>query len=250
MWLKDRVVLITGGSRGIGRATALRLAEEGPAHIALVYVLNHDAAEAAVLAIEQKGISASAICADVGQEEELQRVFNVMQERHGRVDVFISNAARASFGPLLEMSARTWQKVGDLNAKAFLLGAQMAVRIMPDGGRIIALSSLGGRFYLPDYGALGAAKAAMESLVRYLAVELAPRNIHVNAVCGGFVDTDSTRLLENFNSIAIDVAARTPAGRIAQPEDIAGVVALLCRGDADWIQGQTIVADGGYSLRG
>jgi enoyl-[acyl-carrier protein] reductase III len=250
MWLRDRVVLITGGSRGIGRATALRMAEEKPAHIAVVYALDHEAAESTVKELEQCGISASAICADVGQEEELRRVFDLMEERHGRIDVFISNAARASFVPLLEVSARTWQKVGDLNTRAFLLGAQMAAKLMPDGSRIIALSSLGSSFCLPNYGALGAAKAAMEALVRYLAVELAPRNIHVNAVCGGFVDTDSTRLLENFKGVAAEVAARTPAGRIAQPDDIAGVVLLLCRSEANWVRGQTIVADGGYSLRG
>jgi enoyl-[acyl-carrier protein] reductase III len=250
MWLRDRVVLITGGSRGIGRATALRMAEEKPAHIAVVYALDHEAAQTTVEALERAGVGASAICADVGQEEELRRVFSMMAERHTRIDVFISNAARASFGPLLEVSTRTWQKVGDLNTRAFLLGVQLAAKLMPDGGRIIALSSLGSSFCLPHYGALGTAKAAMEALVRYLAVELAPRDIKVNAVCAGFVDTDSTRLLEGFKEVAADVAARTPAGRIAQPEDIAGVVMLLCRSDADWVRGQTIVADGGYSLRG
>jgi len=248
MWLKDRVVLITGGSRGIGRATALRLAQERPAHILIVYALDHAAARSTVQQIERLGVAASAICADVGKEEELRRMFEEISRSHPRLDVFINNAARASFGPLMEMSARNWRKIGDLNATAFLLGAQLAAGMMPEGGRMIALSSLGSRDCLPQYGALGVNKAAIECLVRYLAVELAPRSIRVNAVCAGFVDTDGTRLMENYEGVAAAVAQRTPAGRIARPEDIAAVVALLCSSDADWIQGQTIVADGGYSL--
>lgn len=250
MWLKDRTVLITGGTRGIGKATALRLAQDRPAHIVLVYALDHEAATAAVSEVKARGVEASILCADVSREAELQRVFNTVRERHGRLDVLVSNAARASFGPLSEISSRTWQRVTDLNTRAFLLGAQLAARLMPEGGRIIALSSLGSRACPPGYGALGAAKAAIECLVRYLAVELGPRGISVNAVSGGFVDTDSTRLLEQFEQVRTEIAAHTPLGRIAKPEDIAGVVALLCRAEADWIQGQTIIADGGYSLRG
>ena len=250
MWLKDRTVLITGGTRGIGRATALRLAQDGPAHIVLVYALDHDAAADAVGEIRLRGVEATALCADVAHEAELQRVFKTVSDRHGTIDAFISSAARASFGPITEMSSRTWQRVADLNTRAFLLGAQLAAGLMPEGGRIIALSSLGSRECPPGYGALGAAKAAIECLVRYLAVELAPRGVYVNAVSGGFVDTDSTRMLERFAETSASVAAQTPRRRIAQPEDIAGVVALLCQREADWIQGQTIVADGGFSLRG
>lgn len=250
MWLRNRTVLITGGTRGIGRATALRLAQEQPAHIVLVYALDHEAAAATVKEVQTQGVAVSAISADVSRETELQQVFETIKERHGRLDVFISNAARASFGPLTEISVRTWQRIADLNSRAFLLGSQHAARLMPEGGRIIALSSLGSRECPPGYGALGTAKAAIECLVRYLAVELGPRNISVNAICGGFVETGGTRMLEQFDRVKEEVAARTPFGRIAQPEDIAAVVALLCRAEANWIQGQTIVADGGYSLRG
>jgi enoyl-[acyl-carrier protein] reductase III len=116
------------------------------------------------------------------------------------------------------------------------------------GGRIIGISSLGSHYVAPGYAGLGAAKAVMETLTRYLAVELAQWSINVNVVCGGFVDTDSTRLAPNYQQLAEYIAARTPVRRVAQPEDLAGVVALLCTPDSDWIRGQVVVADGGFSL--
>jgi len=184
----------------------------------------------------------------VSRDDALAELFEQVARICPTLDVFIGNAARASFGPLLQVSPRAWQRMMDLNARAFLLGSQHAAALMPGGGRILALSSLGSRFYTRDYGALGAAKAALESLVRYLAVELAPRNINVNAVCGGFVDTESTRLHPDVAQISAAIAARTPAGRVGKPEDIAAVLSFLCTQDADWIRGQTLVADGGFSL--
>jgi enoyl-[acyl-carrier protein] reductase III len=248
MWLEDRVAFVTGGSRGIGRATVLRIAKHGPAHIAIGYALDHDAARRTVADLEASGVSASAHCADVSQDDALGQAFETIALHHGRIDLFVANAARASFGPLMDATPRSWQRVMDLNARAFLIGAQFAANLMTDGGRIIGVSSLGSRFCTPDYGLLGTAKAAIESLTRYLAIELAPRRIHVNTVCGGFVDTDSTRLLPNFQQVADSIAARTPGGRIAQPNDIAAIIAFLCTSDSDWISGQTLIADGGFSL--
>lgn len=249
MWLEGRVALITGGSRGIGRATALRLASLRPAHIAIGYVLDHSAAQGTVVQLQHLGISASAHCADVSDEAAFREVFARLQSHHGRLDLLISAAARTSFSSLMEVTPRSWQRVMDLNARAFLLGAQCAAPLMIDGGRILGVSSLGGRGYLPQYGLLGTAKAAIESLTRYLAVELADRNIRVNSVCGGFVDTDSTRMLPEFDEVSGAVADKTPARRVGTPEDIAAVLTLLCSSDSDWITGQTIVADGGLSLR-
>jgi NAD(P)-dependent dehydrogenase (short-subunit alcohol dehydrogenase family) len=138
----------------------------------------------------------------------------------------------------------------DINARAFLLGSQLAAELMRegDGGRIIGISSLGSRFAVPDYSGLGAAKAIIETLARYLAVELAPWGINVNVVCGGFVDTASMRLAPDYRQLVEHLIETTPARRLAQPEDIAGVVGFLCSPDSDWIRGQTLVADGGYSL--
>jgi enoyl-[acyl-carrier protein] reductase III len=146
------------------------------------------------------------------------------------------------------MTMRTWQRIVDLNARAFLLGAQMAADLMPDGGKIVGVSSLGSRYCAPGYGGLGAAKAMIETTARYLAVELAPRKINVNVVCGGLIDTDSSRMLPDFEAASQAIVARTPAGRMGTPDDIARVIAFLCSEESDWICGQTLVVDGGFSL--
>ncbi len=250
MNMENQVVLITGGSRGIGRAIALRLARENPAHIIVGYVMNYDAARKTVEELETLGVSASLISADVGKEEWLKKMFEEVRQKFGRLDVFISNAARTTFRPVMDLNVRNWQKVMDINARAFLLGSQMSAEIMREngGGRIVGISSLGSRHYIPDYAALGAAKAVMESLARYLAVELAPWNINVNVVCGGFVDTASMRLSPDYKELTKFVQERTPTKRLAKPEDLAGIVAFLCSPESDWIRGQTLVADGGFSL--
>jgi enoyl-[acyl-carrier protein] reductase III len=250
MPLDGQVILITGGTRGIGRAIALRLARERPRQLVLAYCSNHAAARQAVAEVEALGVPAASIPTEVSREELLAALFDQVRERWGRLDVFVSNAARTAFVPTLELSARSWQRTLDLNARAFLLGSQQAARLMEAGGsgRIIGLSSLGSRYYVPNYAALGVAKAAIEALTRYLAVELAPRGINVNVVCGGFIDTDSTRMVPDHARVLAEVVARTPAGRVGRPEDLAGVVAFLCSPDADWIRGQTLIADGGFSL--
>lgn len=250
MGTSNRIVLITGGSRGIGRAIALRLAREKPEHVVISYNMNHPAAKQTVADLQALGVGASAVPLDVSRPELMEELFKGVQERFGRLDVFVSNAARASFRPALELSLRAWQKMLDLNATAFLRGAQLAAGLMREsgGGKIVGLSSLGSIRALPQYAGLGASKAAIESLVRYLGVELAPLGINVNAVSAGFVDTESMRLNPEFDAVVAQVKAKTPAGRIATPEDVAGVVAFLCSPDARWIYGQTLIADGGTSL--
>ncbi|HUR80965.1 MAG TPA: SDR family oxidoreductase [Thermoanaerobaculia bacterium] len=248
MSVNGGIVLVTGGSRGIGRAIAMRLADERPEHVVIAYSLDHDAARNAVAELESRGVKASAVVTDVGQLDSLDALFDTIGDRFGRLDVFISNAARASFRAAMELTPRTWSRVIDLNARAFLAGAQRAAQLMTDGGHIVALSSLGSRGFTPGYLALGAAKAAIESMVRYLAVELAPRNINVNAVCGGLVETGTVKMHPEYERLREQVVARTPAGRVGQPDDLASVVAFLCSPAAAWIRGQTIVADGGFSL--
>jgi len=249
MALGGQIVLITGGTRGIGRAIALRLAREQPAHILVGYCMDYTSARQTVADIEAMGVPASMQSLDVGQETLLRGLFDHVRERFERLDIFISNAARTTFRPVMELNSRNWQKVMDMNARAFLLGSQMAAELMgPNGGRIIGLSSLGSRFCVPDYAGLGAAKAVIETLARYLAVELAPRKINVNVVSAGFVDTESMRLAPDYDELVRHVVAGTPAGRLATPADVAGVVAFLCSPESDWIRGQTLIADGGYSL--
>jgi len=247
---QERVVLVTGGTRGIGRAIALRLAKERPRHIRLVYCANHDAARGTLAEIEAMGVSASIAICDVGDAQMQKEVFDKLRDEFGRLDVFVANAARTAYRSAVEMDLRSWRRTMQLNTEAFLTGSQLAAELMKlnGGGHIIGLSSLGSRYYTPSYVALGTAKAAIENLARYLAVELAPFGIRVNVVCGGFIDTESTRMIPEFRNIADSVVARTPAARLGQPDDLAAVVAFLCSPEADWIRGQTIVADGGFSL--
>jgi enoyl-[acyl-carrier protein] reductase III len=245
-----RIVLITGGARGIGRAIALRLAVDRPEHIVVAYCMNHAAARRTVSEIESLGVGASALPTEVSRPELMREMFCGVKQRFGRLDVFVSNAARASFGPALELTLRSWQRIMDLNARAFLVGCQLAAEIMRHngGGKIVGLSSLGAGFAIPGYAGLGTAKAAIESLTRYLGAELAPLGINVNTVSAGFVDTESMRLNPDYETLKDYVRARTPAARVAEPGDVAGVVAFLCSPDARWIYGQTLVADGGLSL--
>jgi enoyl-[acyl-carrier protein] reductase III len=245
----DRVIFITGASRGIGRAIALRMARELPRHIIVGYISDHRAARATAADIEELGVAASVAGLDVGREELLRSTFDAIGETHGRLDVFVSNAARTTFRPAMDLNSRNWQKVMDMNARAFLLGSQLSAELMREsGGRIVGISSLGSRHYVPRYAALGVAKASMEALSRYLAVELAPWDINVNVVCAGFVDTATMKLAPNYDEMTAELVARTPARRLGRAEDVAGIVAFLCSPESDWIRGQTLVADGGYSL--
>jgi enoyl-[acyl-carrier protein] reductase III len=249
-FLSGQVVLVTGGSRGIGRAISLRLARENPAHLVIAYCMNAEAARRTLLDVRALGVQASVTVCDVGNEQLQCQMFARIDEEFGRLDVFVANAARTTFRSAKAMDLRSWRRTQELNTEAFLVGTQLAAAIMRrnSGGRIIGLSSLGSRYYTPNYAALGAAKAAIENLARYLAVELAPDKINVNVVCGGFVDTESMRMIPDYDILIKTVAARTPAGRLGQPEDLAGIAAFLCSPESEWIRGQTIIADGGFSL--
>lgn len=250
MTLTNKIILITGGTRGIGRAIALRLAQEQPEHLILSYCMNHEAARNTAADIEKMGVPVSTISTELSKEKFIQELFEKVEKRCGRLDIFISNAARTAFRPVMELNARNWQRIMDINARAFLLGSQLAAKLMnkEKGGKIIGISSLGSQKYATGYSGLGAAKAALESLARYLAVELAPMNINVNVVSGGFIDTESMRLLPGYEKLKEYIISRTPAGRIGQPGDMAGVVAFLCSPEGDWIRGQILIADGGFSL--
>ena len=245
--LRGKRVLVTGSSRGIGRGIALMFAERG-ADVVINYLKDEQAAREAKAGVEARGCRAQIIQADVGRPKDIRSMFEAIRESFGGLDILVHNAALGVFRPIAEIEVFHWNVSLDVNARALLLCAQEAVPLMAAGGSVIAVSSIGSHRYMPHYGAIGVSKAALEALVRYLAVELAPKGIRVNGVSGGFVDTDALRLHPDYQGIMARAPARTPGGRIGTPEDLASVVMFLAGEESRWIYGQTIIADGGLDL--
>lgn len=256
---QDKITLITGGGRGIGRAIALHFARLG-ADVFINFFRNRPTAEETVRAVRALGRRAWAIRADVGEIEDIEALFGEVERALQEaglplgLDFLIHCAASGYNRPVLAQKPKGWDWTMDINARSLLFLAQKAVPLMQarGGGAIVSLSSPGSFLVLPDYVVVGASKAALEALTRYLAVELAPYHIVVNAVSPGVVLTEALR---HFDAVRQDehiiarAVANTPAGRLTTPEDVAGVVAFLCSPQASMIRGQTIVVDGGYTLR-
>jgi len=249
--LNGKIALITGSGRGIGKAIAIRLAQSG-AHIVINFIHNREPAEQVASQIREMGQKALVVRANVGKVDQLTGMFDEIEKEFSGLDILISNAASGFNRPGLQQKPEGWDHTMSVNAKAFLFAAQQAVPLMEKrgGGVMVAISSPGSVRVMPDYIAVGASKAALESLVRYLAVELAPKNIVINAVSPGVVITDALKHFQIFsNEDLIDrVAKATPAGRLVTPEDIANLVHFLCLPEAFMIRGQVIVIDGGLTL--
>jgi enoyl-[acyl-carrier protein] reductase III len=240
-------VLVTGGSRGMGRAIALSLAKAGAGTVFVNYVNNEVEAEKTCRLIEDQDCRAISLRANLAYPDEIDRLFAELKQRTERLDGFVHSAAITAMKPTHELKPNQWDLTLNVNARAFLLCTQACVPLMSEGV-IVALSSLGSTRAVANYGGMGPAKAALESLVRYLAVELAARGIRVNAVSAGPIETQSLKHFPAAEALLADAIRRTPAGRLGQPEDIAGIVTFLFSPAARWIYGQTIIADGGLSL--
>jgi enoyl-[acyl-carrier protein] reductase III len=247
--LAGKVALVTGAARGIGRAIAQKLAQGG-ADVAVNYYNSHDEAESLCAEIRALGRRAVAIQGSVGVPDSVDEIFAEFGKHFDRVDIVVSNAASGVLKPVLEMGLKHWRWCLETNALAVNLLAQRAVPLMKDGGRIIAMSSLGASRAMPDYGFIGASKAALEALVRALAQELGPRGIRVNTVSAGVVDTDALTHFPNREELLANFAQRTPAGPVLTPADVAGAVYLLCLPEAAMINGHTLVVDGGFCISG
>jgi enoyl-[acyl-carrier protein] reductase III len=247
--MKKKVALVTGSSRGIGRAIALELAKNNT-DMVITYRRNgsRSLAEEVTHRVRAFGNRALLVKADVTNRDSVSGLFERIQAEFGHLDILVNNAASAVFRPLLQLEPKHWEHVWDINVRALNDCIRNAVTLMK--GRkasIVNVTSLGSIKYLPNYGALGAAKAAIESLTRSYAVELAPE-INVNAVCGSLVE--QTGISDWVpDSEKKNWAQMTPAGRNLQPEDIAGIVAFLCSDKAEMIRGQAIVVDGGLTIK-
>ena len=247
--LVGKVALVTGASRGIGRAIAQKLASAG-CDVAINYYNSAEEAETLCAEIRGMGRRACALQASVGIPDSVDDMFAELGKHFDRLDILVSNAASGVLKPALEMTLKHWCWCLETNALALNLLAQRAVPLMRAGASIIAMSSLGASRAMPDYGFIGASKAALESLVRTLAQELGPRRIRVNAVSAGVVDTDALRYFPNREELLANFARRTPAGPVLTPQDVAGAVYLLCLPEAAMITGHTLVVDGGFCISG
>jgi enoyl-[acyl-carrier protein] reductase III len=247
----NKSVLVTGSGRGIGRAIALFFAKNG-ADVVVNFFRNRGPAEDTAAEIEKFGRRTLLVKADVGDLDDIQRLFDEVDSKFGGLDIFIHNAASGYNRPAMLQKPKGWDWTMNINARALLFCAQRCSHLMEKrgGGYIVSLTSAGSSRVLPDYVVVGSSKAALEALTRYLAVELSPKNIVVNAVSPGIVDTDALQHFDIMNDTNLieRAIASTPAGRLVKAEEVAGLVGFLCTPAASMIRGQVIVMDGGYTL--
>jgi enoyl-[acyl-carrier protein] reductase III len=245
----NKTALITGSGRGVGRATALHLAACG-CDIVINYLRKRSAAEETARAIEALGRRALVVQADVGNPDDIERLFTETDAHFGGLDILINNAASGYIRPVLEQKVKGWDWTMNINARSALFTAQKAAPLMQKrgGGAIVNVSSIGSARTLPNYVVIGASKAALEAVTRYCAVEFAGLNIVVNAVSPGLIETDALDFFPDRDKMISIGRERTPAGRLVTPEDVAKVVAFLCSSDASMIRGQVIYIDGGWGI--
>lgn len=248
--LTGKVALVTGASRGIGRGIALELAEAG-ADIIVHYARKAGMAQEVVDEIESMGRRAIAIKANFAEKEKIDSMLDTIEDVFGGCDIFVANAATGGFRSMLDTSDKHWDWTMDVNARSILHCVQRLAPYMErqGWGRVVTVTSLGGVRVVPNYSAVGLSKSVVESLTRYLAVELAPKGIIVNAISPGLVDTDALSNMNMDVSSTLDyVRRRNPIRRLVTPQDIGRIATFLCSDAAEMIVGQTIYADGGFSL--
>jgi 3-oxoacyl-[acyl-carrier protein] reductase len=243
--LAGKVAIVSGASKGIGAAVAEKLAESG-ASVIVNYATSADQAEAVVQRIKARGGQAKAVRADVSNPAEAKQLIAAAISEYGRLDILVNNAGVYEFRPLSDVDEAHFGRLFDLNVKGLLFTTQAAAKSFDGhGGSVINISSLASQLAIPEASVYSATKAAVDSLTRTLAAELGPRNILVNSILPGPVETDGTRALAEWDEVRSTFLPRTPLGRIGQPDDIATVAVFLASADSGWITGQVIPVAGG-----
>ncbi|WP_026819250.1 SDR family oxidoreductase [Arthrobacter castelli] len=246
---EQKIALITGASRGIGRCLALKLAAEG-ATIVVNYRRSAELADAVVDEARELGADGLAVQADVENPDDIVRLFGVVQSEFGRLDYFVNNAAASAFKKVLDLETHHLDRSYAMNVRPFVLGAQEAVKLMDRGGRIVAVSGYGSMRGFAAYAALGSYKAAVESFIRYMAIEFAGYGINVNGVNGGLIESDSLEYFYTMDGMAPmqSVLDTIPLKRPGTLDDMANVIEFLLSDNSSYITGQTIVVDGGMTV--
>ena len=245
-----KVALITGSSRGIGRTLALSLADRGGS-VVVNYKVNEDLAMEVVAGVRKRGGRAIAVQADMESPEDIDRLFDAAKEEFGKLDYFVDNAAASSFKNVRDLKLHHLDRSYAMNIRSFVLGAQRAVDLMTDGGRIVTLSSYGSIRAYPTYAGLGAAKAALEAYVRYMAIEFASLGVNVNAVNGGIIESDSSAYfygVEGMPDLYEKVLPKIPKQRMGTVKEVADTVEFLLEPRSEYITGQSLVVDGGLTI--
>ncbi len=255
--MNGKTLFISGGTRGIGRAIVYAFAAKGY-NVAFTYASSADTANDIIKDIEANyGVKARAYKLDILKPETYKDVYAEFDQDFERLDFFISNAiisGRAvvgGFGPFMRLKPKGLNNIYTATVDAFVVGAQEAAKRMEKigGGSIISMSSTGNLVYTQNYAGHGTNKAAVEAMVRYAAAELGDKNIRVNAVSGGPIDTDALKAFPNYEHVKEEVVKRSPLSRMGQPEDLTGACLFLCSDESSWLTGQTIVVDGGTTFQ-
>ena len=254
---EGKTLFISGGTRGIGKAIVYAFAKEG-CNVAFTYASRSETADEIVKDLEENyGVKSRAYRLDILEPETYKDVFKAFDTDFERLDFFISNAiisGRAvvgGFGPFMRLKPRGLNNIWTATVDAFVVGSQEAAKRMEKtgGGSIISMSSTGNLIYTPNYAGHGANKAAVEAMVRYAAAELGEKNIRVNAVSGGPIDTDALRAFPNYDEVRAETERRSPLNRMGQPEDLSGACKFLCSDEASWVTGHTLIVDGGTTFQ-
>lgn len=255
--MKGKVVVITGATKGIGKAIAQKFASEG-VDVAFTYNSNEEVANEISANLQEKyGIKAKAYPLNILEPDEFKSLFKAIDEDFDRVDFFVSNAmiygrpVVGGYGKFMRLKPRGLNNIYTATVNAFVVGSQEAAKRMEKvgGGAIVTMSSTGNLIYIDNYAGHGTNKAAVEAMSRYAAVELGEMGIRVNAVSGGPIDTDALKAFTNYEEVKAETIKRSSVNRMGSPEDIAGSVYFLCTPEASWITGQTLVVDGGTTFR-